>query len=436
MASDDNLYPNIIRALDVFHYYQRLVSAFHGHSYSQDHPHDHGHHSGKKDTPSELLAPSVWYSTYISLLRTARAVIDCGSRHQETLTKFCFKLDAALRRVNVVVAELLKSTAGGDKESDLLYKLQKEIEQLLQSIRIDGQQAMIKNPTPRSASTSTSSLLEGVVGNPHNLDDEGIYVVAPITLDQIADAMEKPEEDVRFAALSLCLDQLPDGSVYLSPDYLPDFNLTELTAPLLSYVNTDDSHPLLSMVLGRLIHSRLWRKEPKSVALVKAFHSKTQALLSKRPTFALLEASLNVWHKSKVSGWEEVAEEWETEQFAQLVDTTLRKISHDQHAASHHGHDHTHDDPEEDHDAASHKKESAPPSHMRQLSFHKSNDTPKVQPIQPVREVMNVPQPYIPHGLVAYTNDTKNLQAVTTLQETFKNFTTLKDASWWVFHEK
>ncbi|KIO25748.1 hypothetical protein M407DRAFT_24907 [Tulasnella calospora MUT 4182] len=435
MASDDNLYPNIIRALDVFHYYQRLVSAFHGHSYSQDHPHDHGHHSGKKDTPSELLAPSVWYSTYISLIRTARAVIDCGSRHQETLTKFCFGLDAALRRVDVVVAELLKSTMDGDKESDLLYKLQKEIEQLLQSIRIDGQQAMIKNPTPRSASTSTSSLLEGLVDNPHNLNDEGIYVVTPIDLEQIADAMEKPEEDVRFAALSLCLDQLPDESVYLTPDYPPKFNLSELTAPLLSYVNTDDSHPLLSMVLGRLIRKSLWRQELKSVDLVKAFQLKTQALLSQRPTFALLEASLNVWHECKASGWEEVAKEWETEKFAQLVDKTLKKISHDQHAASHHGHDHVHDDPEEDHDAASHEKESTPRPHMPHLSLRKSNDTPKDQP---VREVMNVPQPYIPHGLVEYANSeaVKNLSAVTTLQETFKIFVTLKDASWWVFHEK
>ncbi|KAG9050570.1 hypothetical protein FS837_004427 [Tulasnella sp. UAMH 9824] len=431
-TSDDNLYPNIIGALNVFHYYQRLVSAFHGHSYSQTHPHDHGHH--KKDTPGELLAPAVWYSTYISLIRTARAVIDCGSRHQETLTKFSFKLDAALRRVDVVVAGLLE-TADGDKESDLLNKLRKEIEQLLQSIRIDGQQAMVKNPTPRSAASSTSSLLEALADNPHNLDDEGIYVVAPINLGQIADAMEKPEEDIRFAALSLCLDHLPDEGEYLSPNGSSGIDLNELTGPLSSYVNTDDSHPLLSMVLCRLIPKGSWRRGTGSLALVKAFQSKTRALLSKRSTFALLEASLNVWNECKAAGWQEVATEWETAEFAQLVETTMKRISHDQHAASHHGHDHTHDDTEEDHDAESHEKESTPHSHVRHLSFRKANDAPK---IQPVKEVMNVPQPYIPHGLIAYANSEaiKNLDAFTTLQETFKTFVTLKNASWWVFHEK
>ncbi|KAG8927869.1 hypothetical protein FRC01_006785 [Tulasnella sp. 417] len=433
-TSDDNLYPNIIGALKVFHYYQRLVSAFRGPSYPQPRTHDHGHHASKKETPSDLLAPAVWYSTYISLLRTARAVIDCGSRNQETLTKYCFKLDAALRRV-YVVAELLKSTADEDKELDLLNKLQKEIEQLLQSIRIDGQQAMAKNPTPRSASSSTSSLLEGLIDNPHNLDDEGIYMVAPITLDQIADAMDRPEEDIRFAALSLCLDHLPGETAYLMPQHPNNFNFNELTEPLQSYIKTDDSHPLLSMVLSRLIRKRSWRQETESATLVKEFQVKTQALLSKRPSFAVLEASLKVWHECKVSGWEGVAEEWETAEFAQLVETTLRKISHDQHAASHHGHDHTHDDPEEDHDTESHEKDSTPRSHTRHLSFRKSNDAPKAQPVQ---EVMNVPQPYIPGGLMAYVESEaiKNLQAGPKLQETYSKFVTLKDASWWVFHEK
>ncbi|KAG8898646.1 hypothetical protein FRC00_002543, partial [Tulasnella sp. 408] len=245
----------------------------------------------------------------------------------------------------------------------------------------------------------------------------------------------KPEEDVRFAALSLCLDHLPDEGEFLSPNGSPNIDLNELTAPLSSYVNTDDSHPLLSMVLCRLIPKGSWRRGTQSLALVRAFQSKTQALLSKRSTFALLEASLNVWHECKTARWQEVAREWETPEFAQLVETTMKKISHDQHAASHHGHDHTHDDTEEDHDAESHEKESTPHSHTKHLSFRKSNDAPKVQP---VREVMNVPQPYIPRGLVAYANSEaiKNLNAVATLQETFRTFVTLKNASWWVFHEK
>ncbi|KAG8898647.1 hypothetical protein FRC00_002544 [Tulasnella sp. 408] len=395
-TSDDNLYFNIIGALNVFHYYQRLVSTFHGHSYSLTHPHHHGHHSNKKNTSSDLFAPAVWYSTYISLIRTARTVIDCGSRHQKALTKCRFKLDAALRRVEVVVAGLLK-TADGDKESDLLNKLQKEIEQLLQSIRVDGQQAIVKNPTPRGASSSTSSLFGALADDLHNLDDEGTYVVAPINL---ADALKKPEEDVRFAALSLCLDYLSDEAEYRSPNGSPSIDLNELTAPLSSYVNTDDSHPLLSMVLCRLIPKGSWRCETGSLLLVRAFQSKTQALLRERPTFASLEASLNVWHECKTAGWQEVARGWETAGFAQLVETTMKKIGHDWHAASHHGHDHAHE-------------------------------------VQHVREVMGVPQPYIPHGLVAYANSEaiKDLNTVTTLQETFNTFVTLKNASWWVFHE-
>lgn len=273
---DCNLYPNFIKALEVYHHYDRLPDALQNLS------------ATVSSEITSLLRPREYVEAYTSLVRCVGSIIETSYRHQDILNQNTLELDTAIRQTLLTVDHQLASQVAqeGDSLAVCLARLRTELNTAMESLRMDGLEAMLPQLTTPAPDAHDPAATSDEVGPLNRLRD------AP---KLISTALQLVHEGTRYAALAIMHDH---GLEWFNPEsdqISTNFKDAQLMSSLKICLDDLENFELVSGIFARLAGHPIWRAEMQAQRTLEAYDKKALEVLNKKPTFRRLEVFLDLW---------------------------------------------------------------------------------------------------------------------------------------------
>ncbi|KAG8894711.1 hypothetical protein FRB99_001041 [Tulasnella sp. 403] len=231
---DKNLYKNVVQALNMYHYYQRLQSA----------PQPTKIQAQSDYSP--FLRPEQYAELYTELLRAFMALIDSGAYHHET-----------------------EGSQYENDERGPFDDLEDAIGQTMGWIRKDAIEAMF----PRATDGDADLIQDGGSLAP-TLTEE--YLTSrlrnsPTLSDAVVKALKKEHEGSRYAALAMIHDYARKWFTDDKTDLHERFTQAGLVPTLRACMTNEENLPLVSGIIVQLMDSSLWAREVTRSQLLNTF---------------------------------------------------------------------------------------------------------------------------------------------------------------------
>ncbi|KAG8899535.1 hypothetical protein FRB99_006579 [Tulasnella sp. 403] len=299
-TSERNLHKNVVKALNAYHYYQRLQGvAF------------QSTELGVQSDHWSLLGPESYVDLYTRFLRAFRRLIETGAYLHESHT---VELDEALQQLRLTVSGRWHASGTPFQPNGM----EQEIDETILCLRKDALTGIFRRLT---------DFVGGfVAAAPGEADITSTLYRHPEFPQMIVEALEKPKGP-RYAALAMIRD---DATKWFEDDtncriLHQRFTGAGLLPALQSCMRCEEHLPLISDIIVQLMNSPLWAEQVAESRLLRAFFDRGKDVLQsvdgdhgrerKRGTrsFRIVEYILNVWricgNHPKSKG---LADEWHT----------------------------------------------------------------------------------------------------------------------------